>query len=451
MEQTLSTSTVLAQRLDTSLLQFLDMITMPATELNERIKAEAEKNPVLEIKDNTSSFEAISSRPEYVRSANDEANVRDYSDDDTSDWFEKTVSEKEDLREHLTRELGCIELSSAVRETAETIISCLDMYGFTGPFPELLVPEKEKPYVKDAIKAIQTLEPTGVGAKDWKEALMLQIKEIENDKEEVSRYHDIIYHGLDYIKNGEEDRLAKALRIGREDLDEMIKVIKSLTPFPGLKYTSDYTPYVIPEIQITVKEGTVILRILSSGLLDAGIDNTYLELKNELKAKDDRKDREANKFLKENINSAEHLIKIISLRKETMKKIGQMLVEKQHDFFIYGPMFLKALTMTQAAQILGVNVSTVSKLAQDKYVLTDWGTYPLRFFFSTEVKTSNSETGDELSKTAVIYKIREILKKNTSSKKLSDQKIADMLEEEGIHVARRTVNKYRKEIEKVQD
>ena len=106
MEQTLSTSTILSQRLDTSLLQFLDMITMPSQELNERIKAEAEKNPVLEIKDSTSSFEAISSRGGERRTSSDEANSSDYSEDDPSDWFEKTVSEKEDLREHLINELG---------------------------------------------------------------------------------------------------------------------------------------------------------------------------------------------------------------------------------------------------------------------------------------------------------------------------------------------------------
>lgn len=442
MEQALTTSTSLSQRLDTSLLQFIDMVTMPAQELNEKIKAEAEKNPVLEIKDNTSSFDAMPQSTDYYRRAGDEANGKEYSDDDAPDWFEKTVSEKEDLREHLLKELGCLELDESVRETAETIISSLDMYGFTGPDPESLVPVREKPYVKDAVKAIQSLEPTGVGAKDWREALMIQIREIEKNSEEVSRYRDIIYRGLDYIKNGEEDKLAKALRIDRKDLDGMIEVIKSLTPFPGLKYTSDYTPYVLPEIQITVKDGVVVLKMLQSGLLDAGIDNTYLELKDELKSRGDRKEKEAGRFLRENISSAENLINVIRLRKESMKKIGLLLVEKQHDFFLYGPMFLKALTMTTAAGILGVNVSTVSKLAQDKYVLTDWGIYPLKFFFSTEVRTE----GDELSKTAVIYKIREIIGNNTTGKKLSDQKIADMLESEGIHVARRTVNKYRREI-----
>lgn len=326
------------------------------------------------------------------------------------------------------------------------IISSLDQSGFTGPECENLVPEKYRKYVKDAVKAIQSLEPTGVGAKDWREALMLQIKEIEKDRAEVSRYHDIIYRGLDYIKNGEEDKLARAMKIGREDLDEMIKVIKSLTPFPGLKYTSSYTQYIIPEITVTVKDGTILLDTHSSDLIDVGIDESYLTLKNEIKEKGDKKDKEAGKFLRENIQSAENLIKEVNIRKSTMEKLGLLLVEKEKDFFLYGPMYLKALTMTAAALIMGVNVSTVSKLAQAKYVLTPWGTFPLRFFFSTEVKTSESDS--PLSKTAVIYKIKEIIDSNSSGKKLSDQKIADELGKEGIIVARRTVNKYRREAEK---
>ncbi len=437
----------MSQRLDTQLLQLVDIITMPTEELNEKIKKEAEKNPVLDIKEKTPSFEALENKT-YTpqRRMSDEANGRDYDDDSSNDWFEKTVSEKEDLREHLTKELGLLDLDKKTRETAEMIISGLDQSGFTGPNPEALVPEEYKPYVKDAVKVVQSLEPTGVGAKDWREALMLQIKEIEKDRAEVSRYHDIIYRGLDYIKNGEEDKLARAMKIGREDLDEMIKVIKSLTPFPGLKYTSSYTQYIVPEITVTVKDGTILLDTHSSDLLDVDIDESYLALKNEIKEKGDKKDKDAGKFLRENIQSAENLIKVINMRKSTMEKLGLLLVEKERDFFLYGPMYLKALTMTNAAEIMGVNVSTVSKLAQAKYVLTPWGTFPLRFFFSTEVKTNESDS--PLSKTAVIYKIKEIIENNSSGKKLSDEKIREELEKEGIIVARRTVNKYRREAEK---
>ena len=447
VNQSLTTSTVQTQRQETSLIQFLDMMTMPLEELNERIKAEAEKNPVIELRENDSSYEEIASRVSSRTPAlNDEANTHFFTsdDDDKSDWFEKAVSEKENLTEHLMKELGCLELDENVKATAETIISALDEYGFTGPEPENLVPESEKPYVKDALKAIQSLEPTGVGAEDWKGALMLQIKEIEKDRSEIRRYRDIIYKGLEYIQRGEEDKLARALRIGREDLDAMISVIRTLTPFPGLKYTSSYTSYAVPEIEILVRDGEIVIHMLSSGLLSIEIDPDLVKMKDELGGRNDKGDRDARKFLRENITSAENLVKLIDMRRTTMEKLAVLLAKRQREFFFHGPLYLKALTMTETAEELGVSVSTISKMGRDKYILTPWGTYPLRFFFSTEVKSSVDE---DVSKTAVILKIRQMIESN-KGKKLSDQKIADALEEEGIHVARRTVNKYRKEIGK---
>lgn len=433
------------QRLDTSMIQMIDMITMPSAELNEKIKEEAAVNPALDVRENTSSYEALAAKGGYSRTFSDEANSRAYSDDDdeASSWFEKTVSEKEDLKDHLVKELGCLDLTSPVRETAETIISALDPGGFTGPDPGTLVPERLKKYVPDALKAVQSLDPTGVGAKDWKEALMLQIREIEKNKEERQRYRDIIYKGLDYIKNGEEDKLARCLRIGREDLDAMIAVLKSLTPFPGLKYTSAYTPYIFPELSITVEDGVIVMHTLSGGLVDVAINEDYIELGEKLKDAEGTKEKEAKRYIKRNLTSAENLMKLLSYRKTTIEKMGLLLIKKQRDFFLYGPMHLSAMTMTKAAEELGISVSTVSKLAQEKYILTPWGTLPLRFFFSTEVKSGND---DEVSKTAVIYRIKEIIEGNTTGKKLTDQKISEMLGEEGLTVARRTVNKYRREI-----
>ena len=442
----ISTGLKTEQRLDTSMIQMIDMITMPSAELNEKIKEEAASNPAIDIRERTPSYEALAGRGSYTRTFSDEANSKAYSDDDENrDWFEKTVSEKEDLQEHLIKELGCLELTPEVRETAENLISALDPSGFTGPAPETLVPGKLKEYVPDALKAVQSLDPTGVGAKDWKEALMLQIREIEKDRDERQRYRDIIYRGLEYIQRGDEDRLAKALKIGREDLDAMLDVLKSLTPFPGLKYTSSYTPYTFPELSITAVDGTVVLRLLSGGLVDVEINEDYIELGEKLKSGKGEKEKEAEKYIRRNVSSAENLKKLLSLRKQTLEKIGRLLVEKERDFFLYGPMHLSALTMTKAAEELGISVSTVSKMAQEKYVITDWGTLPLRFFFSTEVK---SDSENEVSKTAVIYRIKEIIENNTSGKKLSDQKIADMLAREGLQVARRTVNKYRSQIGK---
>lgn len=432
------------QRLDTSMIQMIDMITMPCAELNEKIKEEAAVNPALDVRENTSSYEALTAKGGYSHTFSDEANSKEYSDDDdSSSWFEKTVSEREDLKDHLMKELGCLDLNPPVRETAENIISALDPSGFTGPEPETLVPGRLKEYVPDAVKAVQSLDPTGVGAKDWKEALMLQVREIENNKEERQRYRDIIYRGLEYIKNGDEDKLARSLRIGREDLDAMIAVLKSLTPFPGLKYTSVYTPYIFPELSITVEDGVIVMRTLSGGLVDVAINEDYVELGEKLKDAQGAKEKEAKRYIKRNLTSAENLMKLLSYRKTTIEKMGLLLIKKQRDFFLYGPMYLNAMTMTKAAEELGISVSTVSKLAQEKYIQTPWGTLPLRFFFSTEVKSGSD---DDVSKTAVIYRIKEIIEKNGTGKKLTDQKISDMLREEGLTVARRTVNKYRREI-----
>lgn len=440
----ISTGLKTEQRLEASIIQMIDMITMPSAELNEKIKEEAAVNPALDVRDRTSSYEELAQRVAGSQTFSDEANSRQYSDeDDESDWFEKTVSEKEDLQEHLMKELGCLDLTPQVKETAENLISALDPSGFTGPAPETLVPGKLKEYVPEALKAVQSLDPTGVGAKDWKEALMLQIREIEKDRNERQRYRDIIYKGLEYIKNGEQDRLAKALKIGSEDLAEMIRVLKTLTPFPGLKYTSSYTPYTFPELSITVIDGRIVMKVLTGGIYNVEINDDYVELGEKLKRGKGTKEKEAEKYIRRNVSSAENLIKLLSYRRATIEKMGRLLVEKERSFFLYGPMHLCALTMTKAAEELGISVSTVSKMAQEKYILTDWGTLPLRFFFSTEVKSENEE---DVSKTAVIYRIKEIIANNTSGKKLSDQKISDMLAAEGLQVARRTVNKYRSQI-----
>ena len=444
MAQNIALSMSQTQRMDASQMQVLEIVTLPLEELSDKIKKEAEKNPVINIKENEGSYEDLSSRFHSSPSSySDEANSSEYSDDGENDWFEKTVTEKESLTEHLMKQLGYLALDEQVKKAAEIIISCLDPHGFTGPDPSALLPDELKSHAKEAVEAVQTLEPTGVGAKDWRGAIMLQIREIEKNPDEISRYKDIIYHGLDYIKEGKLDALARALKIGRGDLDGMLEVLRTLTPFPGLKYSSDYTQYSVPELSFHNQDGTIHMKVLKGNLPSLEIDDSYLSMREELKKNKSDKGKEALKYLGENITSAQSLVKMLSFRYSSLEKIGLVLADKQRDFFLYGPMFLKGLTMTETAEIMGVNVSTVSKMAAMKYVDTDWGIYPLRFFFSTEVK---KEDGEDLSKNSVKLMIEKIINENTGKKALSDQKIADALAKEGIKIARRTVAKYRSEM-----
>lgn len=443
MNQNLYVEQSQRQILDTALLQLIDIITMPTEELRERIKDEALKNPAIELKERESYIDDYSNKNRVSTFTHDEANSSYYKDESENSWFERTISEKESLTEHLMKQLGCLNIDNNTKEAAETIISCLDEYGFTGPDPERLLPERQKKYLSSALSALKSLEPTGVGAEDWREALLIQIKEIEKNKDEIRRYKDIIYRGLDYIKDNKLDQLAKALKIGREDLDAMLSVIKTLTPFPGLKYNTTYTSFVLPELSFHVVDDTLVMKLINNNLPIVKVDNSYKEMREELKKTKNEKEKEAGKYLSKNIKSAQNLISMLEMRENTLLKLGTLLSKKQKDFFFYGPLFLKPLTMTECAEELGVNVSTISKLAQEKYVETDWGNMPLRYFFSSEVKSNN---GEDLSKNAVKERIREIIEKNTSGKALSDQKISDKLKEEGITLARRTVAKYRNEM-----
>ncbi|MBQ0071373.1 MAG: RNA polymerase factor sigma-54 [Spirochaetales bacterium] len=446
MAQNFSFSMEQSQKMAAQQIQALEIVTLSTDELREKIKKEAETNPAIRVTEGDASFEAYSSRYSSGPSFSDEANSSDYSDgdDSSSSWFEKVVTERESLEEHLLSELGCLELDENVRRTAEEIITSLDPHGFTGPDPRNGVPERDWDYVEDAVKAVQLLEPTGVGAKDWKGAIMLQIKEIEHDSAEIQRYRDIIYRGLDYIKDGKLDQLAKALKISRADLDNMLAVIKTLTPFPGLKYSSDYTNYAIPELSIKVKNGKIVMRVLKGLLPEIDVDDEYKEMRSLMKGSSSQKEKEASKYLSDSISSAETLVNLLKLRENTLEKIGLFLAEKQEDFFLQGPLFMKGLTMTETADSLGIAISTVSKIAQAKYVDTDWGIFPLRYFFSSEVK---KEDGGDLSKNSVKLMIKKIIDSNTSAKALSDQKISDKLAEMGIQVARRTVAKYRSEMD----
>lgn len=431
-------------RLDASTAMLLEIVTMPLSDLETKIREEADINPVIKLSDNELPFSDTISQKGERKTTIDEANSSFYtSDDEKDDWFERTVSKSETLEEHLLSELGCLSLTPEVRETAEIIISGLDDYGFTGPNPILLVPEENKSYVPEALKVIKSLEPTGVGAEDWKEAVMLQIKEKEKNKEELKLYYDILYHGLDYIRDNKKEQLSKALRISQEDLEGLLDVIAHTSPFPGLKYSSADINYAIPELSIRVKDDEIVMKVLKGNLPSFTLDENYEEMRSTLKGKKDAKEKEALKYLNEKISTAENLKKMISYRENTLERIGIILTTRQKDFFFKGPMYLKGLTMKETAEEVGISISTISKMANSKYIDTDWGILSLRSFFTSEVKT---EDGEGLSKEAVKLKIQKIIDENTSGKNLSDQKISDRLKEEGITVARRTVSKYRQEM-----
>lgn len=430
-------------KISTQLVATMETLAASNEELREKIKNEAESNPVIKVVERTPSYSEFSDR--YIASSgkrDDYSDTEPYDPDDSRhNWIEGMVSVGESLEEHLLKQLGEIDTDDRTREAAEIIITALDKNGFLPASPLMILPEKLWDRKEDALAIVQAMDPAGVGAADWRESLILQAKDKGLKGKELRIFSELVLDCLDNLRQGKIAAIAKQLRTDEEEILALSDFLKTLTPFPGREYSSDWDQYIIPDISIK-KEGDVLrLRINSDALPSVELDPEYTEMLSELKKDGDNKD--ASKFLKEKISSAESLISQLEARTTALEKLGAMLMDKQQDFFLYGPLHLKGLTMKEAAEIIGVHEATVSRIANSKYIDTDWGIYPIRSLFSNTVASAD---GQNISKNAVKEMIRNIISENETGKPLSDQKISDILKERGITAARRTVSKYRKEL-----
>ena len=430
-------------KISTQLVATMETLAASNEELREKIKKEAENNPVIKVIERTPSYSEFSDR--YIASSgkrDDYSDTEPYDPDDSRhNWIEGMVSGGESLEEHLLKQLGEIDTDDRTREAAEIIITALDKNGFLPASPLMILPEKLWDRQEDALAIIQTMDPAGVGASDWRESLILQAKDKGLKGKELKIFSELVLDCLDNLRQGKTAAIAKQLRTDEEEILALSDFLKTLTPFPGREYSSEWDQYITPDISIK-KEGEVLrLRINSDALPSVELDPEYTEMLSELKKDGDNKD--ASRFLKEKISSAESLIAQLEARTTALEKLGAMLMDKQKDFFLYGPLHLKGLTMKEAAEIIGVHEATVSRIANSKYIDTDWGIYPIRSLFSNTVESAD---GQNISKNAVKEMIRKIISENETGKPLSDQKISDILKERGITAARRTVSKYRKEL-----
>ena len=433
-------------KINAQLLQTMETLTLSAEQLREKVEKEAETNPVMILHDKDASYDSLSQR---YRSATDRSDS--YSDSEPYDsdeerpnWIEGMVGEKEDLKKHLLKELGMLSLPDNVSKAASTLITAMDRNGFLGPDPESLLPDDEKPFLEDALNAVRSLDPSGVGASDWKESLVLQAEAKGMKGDELRQFSQLVDTQLDNLRAGKIDTIAKALGVEREDVEAFVVFLKTLTPFPGREYSSEYDNLVVPELSIKTIDGVLTLSLNRDAIPLLEIDSSYERMQEELKKDKTPEGKEAARYLKEKIASAVSLKNQIDARSSALLRLGSFLMERQHDFFTSGPVFLKALTMKEAADAIGVHEATVSRLAASKYVDTDFGIYPIRMLFSSQVSSSGDEN---YSKNAVKEIIRKIIEDNDTGKALSDQKISDMLAERGIKAARRTVAKYRKELD----
>ncbi len=429
------------QRMSLQLIQSINLLPLTLTELKQRIEEELEKNPALEAIPDKSlvSYDELDAMAGHrYRSSG-----ASFDDEDSQRRFlEGVLSRGESLHEHLLWQLRLQPLPPETLEIGELLVNNLDADGFHLEPPETLFPAKadgtpgiDPQLLEFVLVLIQKLEPQGCAVSDWRQSLLVQMRQ-QRFADEASR---LITDGWELLEKKKYKELASRLKVSEAEIQLLLEDLSSLTPFPGRAYSQQPPAYVVPDAAIGFKNGQLQLLFNEEEIPVLRVDGDFQNGLGETLA-----DKEARSFVRQKVSDAERFIQNIRYRRSTLFQVCRSIMEFQVEFFRRGPKYLKPLTLKDVAEQIEKNESTVSRVTTGKFVQTEWGIYELKHFFS------NAISSNEFSKEGVKQIIKEVIAAHEagSSKKLSDQKISDLLSQRGIEIARRTVTKYRLELAK---
>jgi len=291
--------------------------------------------------------------------------------------------------------------------------------------------------VEKVLGYIQSMDPVGIGARNLQEALLIQLRHRgygDSIAAEIVRDH------FDSLKQRKYSEIAKKLHISVEEVQEHANVIKDLDPKPGFELMSEDVRYITPDLIVERVGDDYVVFLNDKNIPRLRISNAY---RKELEKGTSNGNKETRDFILGRLSSARWLIQTIEQRRKTMVKVMECIVDEQREFFEKGPGALRPLTLQQVASRIGMHESTVSRVTTNKYVQTPRGVFELKYFFSSSLDT---EDGDEVSAKAAKTRILDIIAKEDARRPLSDQKIADILKQDGLIIARRTVAKYREQL-----
>lgn len=435
-------------KLSPQLYQTFQLMAMPVLDLKQRIEEEIEKNPALEAitTNNNISLDDIPEKKgsdEYFENSSDPGFISgsSNSEDYKRMFIEGALFHPESLQDHLLNQWHLQPISDAIFEIGELLIQNLNEDGFNREKPEILAKGYSKKKLAEAITLVQRLDPQGTCTKDFLESLSVQAKMQENIP---AKAVEIIEYYFDYLEKGKYKELAKKILIKEEEVMENLSFIKTLNPFPGRQFSTEISTYVTPDLMITVVDNELVIKINEEDIPILEINHDFEDLR---KDKVKKKDKEVRKFVGEKITEARVFIKAVELRNITLFKTVSAIASFQKDFFIKGTKHLLPLTLKEIAEEVGVHETTISRISTGKYIQTDWGIFELKFFFSSAmIKTDDSDNA--IARESVKQILKEKIEEKGENSRLSDQSLADFLKnEKGIQIARRTVAKYRKELD----
>ena len=474
MDMKIGLSIGLQQRLvmTPKLQQALKLLQMPTLELQQVLKQEVLQNPLLEeVDDADMDEEEPAEAEEAAESQSEEQEAKseqteepeeseaakkerveydDYfesgfgagdgfaNEEDRENFVERVPVAKQSFSDYLMSQLRLVTEEERSIAIGEYIIGSLDDSGYlTCSLREIAgtfgVTEED---AEKVLKIIQTFDPVGVGARDLRECLLIQLEAKGLGASLAAR---IVRDHFEEFKQKKYLDLSKALKAPLKDIQEQAQVIGSLNPKPGLDILADEPKYVIPDLVVDLVADRYVVSLNDRNVPRLRISQSYRdELQQNVELNSEAKD-----FIQSRLKNAKWLIQTIEQRRRTMIKVMEAIVEEQHEFFEKGVVALRPLTLQQVASKISMHESTVSRVTTNKYVQTPRGVYELKFFFSSSLST---EDGEEVSAKSAKLKIKTIIGAEDTRRPLSDQKIADILKKDGLIIARRTVAKYREQL-----
>ncbi len=439
------------QKLSPQMIQSIKLLAMPLQELKEQIQQEIEANPALEVVSDASTV-SLESLPErepregedsspFENSSDPGFSSHSGADDDSKRMFiEGAIARSETLQEHLLWQLRLQRIDEGRRALGEALIQNLDDDGFHKEDPYILIPSTPKAEMDKIMSLVRGFEPAGTACIDYRESLLVQANLAGNAPDAAIT---ILRDHVELLEKGKHTEIQKRLKLAEGRLQEALAFIKTLAPFPGRAYSTEEPRYVLPDIMVKLKDGDFVIVLNDEEIPVLGIDPFFNSLagRSEVERK---QDRTTSAYVRDNIKQAKFFIHSIHQRNQTLLKVARAVVEYQRAFFAEGPKCLSPLTLKDVAEDIGVHETTVSRIANRKYMQTDWGIFELRYFFTNSISGAGSQ-GSSFSKEGVKQVIKEIIEAEEAT--LSDHDIVDVLARKGIRLARRTVAKYRGELD----
>ena len=459
------------QKLSPQQIQYQKLLQLNTLALEQRIKTELEINPILEEladgdsenqeKETDSSEEVVDEYADYDK---EEFELEDFMNDYDKDAdrvnrssddevFHPIAQQRESLSEHLTQQLQMLNLDEDIYRLGEEIIGNLDEDGYlkrelNDIIKELSLFEHIDISFNEAekiLKKIQKFEPIGVASRNLQECLLIQLRNIDFDPYYKYLADELLVNYFDDFTKRRFEMIKQKMNLTDESLKETFNLIQKLNPKPGEgNIDSAELNQISPDFIIEKIDDNFVITLNDKSLPSVTISRTYLEMfKNNKKNKKNPRDKNTYKFLREKFESAKWFIACIQQRRDTLMRIMQAIVEKQYEFFDSGPKLLRPMIYKDIAEEIQMDISTISRVVNGKYVQSPMGIHELKYFFSEGLIT---DSGEEVSNKHIKERLKELMESEDKSAPYSDDRLAEILNEEGIHIARRTVAKYREQL-----